>query len=102
MGCKERTYSLFDILVGLPRREVRRCGESGRSGRTSAAVGERVVVLAELTHRFEDELEAVLELGLVRCCAWETSANSGGGMTMAGDILSNNCHSQAVRESRVS
>ena len=61
------TYSLFNILVCLSCREVRGVGKSRGDGEDVGAVGEGGGVVSELAHSFEDELEAVLELGLVSC-----------------------------------
>lgn len=60
-----QTYRLLDILVGLASREVRERRKLRRVREDLAAVDEVVRVVAELAHRAEDELEAVLQLSLV-------------------------------------
>ena len=61
----EATYRLLDILVGLSGREMRESREWRRVRKHLAAVNKVVRVVAELTHRSKDELEAVLQLSLV-------------------------------------
>lgn len=59
-------YSCLDIVDTNSSREVRDSCEVRGSRQNIRAVDERGGVGAELTHRLEDELEAVLQLGLVR------------------------------------
>ena len=61
------TYSLFNILVCLSCREVRGVGKSRGNGEDVGAVGKSGGVGAELAHRLEDKLEAVLQFVLVGC-----------------------------------
>lgn len=60
------TDSLLDISVSLAGGEVRVELEVWGDGEDLGAVDEGSRVGAELAHSLEDELEAVLELGLVR------------------------------------
>ena len=60
-------YGLLNVRVGLASGEVRGIGEVSGDGEDIRAVGEGSGVVAELAHGLEDELEAVLELGLVSC-----------------------------------
>ena len=59
------THSLLNISEGLAGGEVRVDDEVRRGIQDIRAVGQSRGVKAELAHSLEDELEAVLELGLV-------------------------------------
>ena len=60
-------HSLFDILVRLAGREVWSVRKVGRHRQNVRAVSKSGWIMAELAHSLEDELEAVLQLGLVGC-----------------------------------
>ena len=70
------THSLLNISEGLASGEVRVNDEVRRGVKDIRAVGQSRGVEAELAHSLEDELEAVLELGLVGC--WDCSSVGSG------------------------
>ena len=74
----EGTYSSLDVADVLSSGEVG-CGrELRRGGEDIRTVDERRGIATELTHSLEDELEAVLQLGLVRCIVISSGQNPDG------------------------
>ena len=63
---KANTHCLLNIVDSLAGGEMRSSLERGWDGEDVRAVGKGVGVMTELAHSLEDELEAVLELSLVR------------------------------------
>ena len=84
------------IFERLASGQVRSGLQVGRDLENIAAVNQAVRVLSKLAHSLENELEAVLKLGLV---GWKKCMSSGKTVIVL-DLLPNDCHSQAVRLSR--